>query len=96
MHPYLVDALAFVLDFVATAAATKSIIALEKRKAAPTANWGLAVNVSGGIALLLVVFTDNLPAFFWGCAGAWLADYWVTDRQRRREEREKHLTATGQ
>lgn len=96
MHPYLVDGIAFVLDFVATAAATKSLIELEKRKAARVANWQLVVNLSGGIAMLLVVLTDNIPAFFWGCAGAWLADYWITERQRRREANEKHRPLTGE
>ena len=85
MNQHLVTALAFLLDFGATYAGTKSLIALEKRKAIRSANWGLMVNLGGGIALLLVVFTDNIPAFFAGCAGAWLADVLVINAQRRRE-----------
>lgn len=79
----LIPTVAFLLDFGATYAGTKAILAIEKKQAVRTANWGLVVNLFGGTALLLVVFTTNIPAFVAGCAGAWLADWLVVTHHRR-------------
>ena len=77
---------AFALDFVATAAGVKALLALNKLRPLPVANWSLLMNLCGGTVLILSVFsTMTAPVFLSGCAGCWVADYTITWHQRRRE-----------
>lgn len=76
---------AFLFGFGATAAGTKCLIAVEKRRSLRAASWGLVVDALAGAAILLVVFTDNLWAFVADILGSFLAEYIVVERQRRKE-----------
>lgn len=68
---------AFLLGACSTIASTKALLSIERRDPWGSANWGLLVNCLQGGALLLVVFTDTVPALIADAAGCYLAEYLV-------------------